>query len=73
MVHGSTPCMYAVITQALHSLLACTSINSGSKCVGGNSLFVALIDSESVAIATLWRLLTPTVGVNSLGLKLKYK
>ena len=36
--------------------------------VGGSSLFVALIDSESVAIATLWRLLTPTVGVNSLGL-----
>ena len=36
--------------------------------VGGNSLFVALIDSVSVAIATLWRLLTPTVGVNSLGL-----
>ena len=35
--------------------------------VGGNSLFVAHIDSESVAIATLWRLLTPTVGVNSLG------
>ena len=35
---------------------------------GGNSLFVALIDSESVAIATLWRLMTPTVVVNSLGL-----
>ena len=31
-------------------------------------MLVALIDSESVAIATLWRLLTPTVGVNSLGL-----
>ena len=26
--------------------------------VGGNSLFVSLIDSESVAIATLWLLLT---------------
>ena len=36
--------------------------------VGGNSLSVAFIDSESVAIATLWRLSTPTVGVNSLGL-----
>ena len=47
--------------------------NSGSvtERVGGNSLFVALIDSESVAIATLWRLLTPTVGVKSLGLKIK--
>ena len=37
--------------------------------VGGNSLFVAVIDSESVAIATLWRFLTPTVSVNSFGLK----
>ena len=62
MVHGSTPCMYAVITQALHSLLACTSINSGSKCVGGNSLFVALIDSESVAIASLHVAITDTDG-----------
>ena len=35
--------------------------------VGGNSLFVAFIDSESVAIAILWRLLTAIVGVNSLG------
>ena len=34
--------------------------------VGGNNLFVALIDSESVAIASLWQLLTPTVGDNSL-------
>ena len=33
-------------------------------------MFVAFIDvdSESVAIAILWRLSTPTVGVNSLGL-----
>ena len=46
----------------------CTSI-SGSECVGGNSLFVALIDNESGATATLWQLLTPTVGVNSLGQK----
>jgi hypothetical protein len=29
---------------------------------------VAFIDSESVAIAIPWRLLTPIVGVNSLGL-----
>jgi hypothetical protein len=36
--------------------------------VGGNSLFVAFIDTESVAIAILWRLSTPTIGVNSLGL-----
>ena len=43
-------------------------IVSVTERVGGNSLFVALVDSESVAIATLWRLLTPTVGVNSLGL-----
>jgi hypothetical protein len=35
--------------------------------VGGNSLFVAFIDSESVSIAILWQLLTPIVGVNSLG------
>jgi hypothetical protein len=35
--------------------------------VGGNSLFVAFIDTKSVAIAILWRLSTPTVGVNSLG------
>ena len=34
----------------------------------GNSFFVAFIDSESVAIAILWRLSTPTVGVNNLGL-----
>jgi hypothetical protein len=34
--------------------------------VGGNSLFVAFIDSESVAIAILWRLSTPTVGVDSI-------
>ena len=46
---------------------------SVTKRVGGNSLFVALIDSESVAIATLWRLLAPTVGVNSLGLKIKLR
>ena len=38
--------------------------------VGGNSLFVAFIDSELVAIAILWRSSTPTVGVNSLGLNL---
>jgi hypothetical protein len=36
--------------------------------VGGNSLFVAFIDTESVAIAILWRLSTPTIGINSLGL-----
>jgi transcription elongation factor GreA-like protein len=36
--------------------------------VCGNSLFMAFIDSESVAIAILWRLSTPIVGVNSLGL-----
>ena len=35
--------------------------------VGGNSLFVAFIDTESVPIAIPWRLSTPTVGVNSLG------
>ena len=35
--------------------------------VGGNSLFVAFIDSESVI---LWRLSTATVGVNSLGNKI---
>ena len=34
--------------------------------VGGNSLFVAFIDCELVAIAILWRLSTPIVGVNSL-------
>ena len=36
--------------------------------IGGDRIFVAFIDSESVAIATLWRLTTPTVGVNSFGL-----
>ena len=52
----------------------CTSI-SGHCCLDLDmsvailSLFVALIDRESVAIATLWLLLTPTVGVNSLGPK----
>ena len=35
--------------------------------VSGNSLFVALIDSEVVAIASLWPLLTQTVGVNCHG------
>ena len=39
-----------------------------SVATGGDSVFVAFIDSESVAIATSWRLTTPTVGVNSLGL-----
>jgi hypothetical protein len=33
----------------------------------GSSLFVAFIDSESVVIAILWLLLTPAVGINSLG------
>ena len=35
-------------------------------CVGGNSLFVAFIDSESVVIAIqhLWWLLTPTVSID---------
>jgi hypothetical protein len=36
--------------------------------VGGNSLFVAFIGTESVTIALLWRLSTPIVGINSLGL-----
>ena len=36
--------------------------------VGGSSLYVAVIDNESVAIVCSWRKLTPTVGVNSLGL-----
>ena len=48
-----------------------SSLWAGLDCwgrVGGNSLFVAFIDSESVAIAILWRISTPTVGVNSLGL-----
>ena len=48
-----------------------TSTWAGLACggrVGGNSLFVAFIDSESVVIAILWRLSTPTVGINSLGL-----
>ena len=50
-----------------------SSLLAGLACrgrIGGNSLFVAFIDSESVAIAILWRLSTPTVGVNSLGLVL---
>ena len=48
----------------LPSVLAsqCTVVVSVTERVGGNSLFVALIDSESVAITS------PTVGVNSLGL-----
>ena len=36
--------------------------------VGGNSLEVALIDNESVAIVRLWLQSTPTIGVNSFGL-----
>ena len=52
------------VVSHLRHLLVVVSV---TERVGGNNLFVALIDSESVAIATLWRLLTPTVGVNSLG------
>ena len=37
--------------------------------VSGNSLFVSFTDSELVAVAILWRLSTPTVGVNCLGLR----
>ena len=39
-----------------------------SVAIGGHSVFVAFIDRELVATATSWRLMTPTVGVNSLGL-----
>ena len=31
---------------------------------------MAIVDTESVSIADLWRLLTPTIGVNNLGLKI---
>ena len=37
--------------------------------IGGNSLFVAFIDSELGAIAILWRLVTPIVGVNNYNLE----
>ena len=61
VVSHRLPCL----RHSVHLLVAV----SVTERVGGNSLIdVALIDSESVAIATLWRLLTPTVGVNSLGL-----
>ena len=40
--------------------------------IGHDRIFVAFIDSELVAIAISWRLMTPTVGVNSLGLILTY-
>ena len=36
-----------------------------SEHVGGDSVLVAFIDSESVAIATLWRILTLTVSIAS--------
>jgi hypothetical protein len=36
------------------------------ECIGDNSLFVAIVDSELVAIDILWRLSILTVGVNSL-------
>lgn len=45
-----------------HCALCCAAA------VGGNSLYVALIDSVSVAIVCLWLQSTPTIGVNSLGL-----
>ena len=51
--------------------LRLSSLWAGLACrgrVGDNSLLMAFIDNESVAIAILWRLSTPTVGVNSLGL-----
>ena len=81
MVHGSAPCdtaraletgcvrtWYLTCHQCLRHSVHLLVVVSVTERVGGNSLFVALVDSESVAIATLWRLLTPTVGVNSLGL-----
>ena len=69
-VHGSAPCDTARALETVVSHLPCLLhslhllvVVSVTERVGGNSLIVALIDSESVAIATLWRLLTPTVGV----------
>jgi hypothetical protein len=59
--------MHAHVQTSLASLwegLACETS------VGGNSLVVAFIDTESLAIAILWRLSTLTVGVNSLGLNI---
>ena len=78
MVHGSAPCDTAARAletgsgqdvRGISLACLCHSVHlvSVTERVGGNSLFVALIDSESVAIATLWQLLTLTVGVNSLG------
>ena len=32
---------------------------------------MAIVDTDSVSIADLWRLLTPTIGVNNLGLTFK--
>ena len=59
---------YLTCHQCLRHSVHLLVVVSVTERVGGNSLFVALIDSESVAIATLWRLLTPTVCVISLGL-----
>ena len=71
--HGSY--IHLNVATPLHVQASPSSFVGGAglqanECVGGNSFFVAFIDSESVAIAILWRLLTPTVGVNSLVQKL---
>ena len=51
--------------------MAIQTIANRDPVVGGSSLYVAVIDNESVAIVRSWRKLTPTIGVNSLGLKFK--
>ena len=66
MLYGTWQCTY-VVSGTCHVCVT-VYIYSVTERVGGNSLFVALIDCESVAIVTLWRLLTPTVGATSLGL-----
>ena len=38
-------------------------VRLANECVRGNSLFLAFIDSESVAITILWQRLTPTFDV----------